>query len=314
MAAENLESHEKECFFIAPIGSDDSDERRRSDGILDFVVAPAAKELGLTAVRADHIGKPGMITTQVIAHVLESKAAVVDLTGLNPNVFYELAIRHTAQKPTALIAEEGCTLPFDIAQMRTIFLDHTDLRSANECRLRIVEHLREAIENGATDSPIGATLDIQGLQTGSAVERTIADLAETIEGLVRSQAMMSGELNEAVRRLSFPERELRELSPKIWEDIIQALMFLQDSIVSSCEKDCSRTNLIDAYDKLVRPIEYAVHSAFLDTKPPLPASKMNRVFSSGYITKRLNSLSLESDKKYVATRKRNVVGDDVETF
>jgi hypothetical protein len=90
---------EKECFFIAPIGKEGSPERNRSDGVLDFIVARAAQELELTAVRADQMGEPGQITLQVINHILGARAAVADLTGLNPNVFYELAVRHTARLP-----------------------------------------------------------------------------------------------------------------------------------------------------------------------------------------------------------------------
>src|SRR5687767_2653966 len=96
-----------ECFFIAPIGSEGSDERRRSDGVLQFIVAPAVGELGLTALRADRIAKPGQITLQVIDHLLKAKAAVADLTYQNANVYYELAVRHTANLPVVLIAEEG---------------------------------------------------------------------------------------------------------------------------------------------------------------------------------------------------------------
>jgi hypothetical protein len=67
---------EEECFFIAPIGQDDSEERSRSDGVLKFIVARAAEELGLRAVRADQLADPGQITLQVIEHVLGAKAAL----------------------------------------------------------------------------------------------------------------------------------------------------------------------------------------------------------------------------------------------
>src|SRR5215472_415378 len=123
----------EECFFIAPIGQEGSDERKRSDGVLKFIVARAAEQLGLRAVRGDAIGEPGQITLQVIEHVIGAKAAVADLTGRNPNVYYELAVRHAANLPVVLIAEVGEQLEFDIAQMRTIFVDHRDLESADKC-------------------------------------------------------------------------------------------------------------------------------------------------------------------------------------
>jgi len=175
-----LPTFEAECFLIAPIGSEDSEIRDRSDGVMQYIVAPAAKEVGLTVVRADKIAKPGEINRQVIEHVLGAKAAVVDLTGTNPNVYYEMAIRHTAQLPTVLIAQEGEKLPFDIAQMRTIFFDHRSLKSAADCTASIVRHLQEALA-GEVDSPVTASVSLQRLEQQGSPESRV--LAQVLDGL-----------------------------------------------------------------------------------------------------------------------------------
>ena len=180
-----------ECFFIAPIGADGSPERDRSDGVLNYIVADAARAVGLEAIRADRIAKPGQITLQVIDHVLGAKAAVADLTGQNPNVYYELAVRHAAKLPVVLIAEDGEKLPFDLGQMRTIFFNHTDLKSASECRAEIQEHLRQALD-GAVDSPIATTLDIRALRAGDTVERSVAELVTNVDGLARQMSDLQG--------------------------------------------------------------------------------------------------------------------------
>ena len=126
---------EQECFFIAPIGDDGGEIRKRSDGVRDWMVKPAAEAAaGLQTVRADDVGKPGQITAQAVQHCLKAKAAVADLTGGNPNVYYELSVRHGAQLPVVLIAEDGTKLPFDISQSRVIFFDHTDLNSAGRAK------------------------------------------------------------------------------------------------------------------------------------------------------------------------------------
>jgi hypothetical protein len=130
---------------------------------------------------------------------------VADLTGLNPNVFYELAVRHTARLPVALIAEKDCKLPFDIAQMRTIFFDHTDLRSADQCRSSIVTQLREAL-NGAVDSPITTSVDVRNLQGGSAVERNVAELVTTIEEVAIGQRQSDTQLHRILNALIGLER------------------------------------------------------------------------------------------------------------
>jgi hypothetical protein len=183
----DLPPFEQECFFIAPIGDEGSPERNRSDGVLEFIVERAAAELGLTAVRSDQISEPGQITVQVIDHILHARGAVADLTTLNPNVFYELAIRHTARLPIALIADQDCKLPFDVGQMRTIFFAHTDLRSADHCRQEIVAHLQQALDKGVSDSPVATAIDLSSLQRGTSVERGIGEVLTAVDQVFRVQ-------------------------------------------------------------------------------------------------------------------------------
>lgn len=117
------------CFYIAPIGKDGSDARKHSDLFLHQIVEPALKGFNLTVVRADKIGASGMITTQILEYILRAKLAVVDLSMHNPNVFYELAIRHAAKLPVVLIIRKADHIPFDINQARTIEIDTTDIYS-----------------------------------------------------------------------------------------------------------------------------------------------------------------------------------------
>ena len=69
---------DKDCFVIAPIGEPESDIRKRSDQILKHVISPALKECGYKATRADQISEPGMITSQVIQHIVDDPLVVAD--------------------------------------------------------------------------------------------------------------------------------------------------------------------------------------------------------------------------------------------
>jgi hypothetical protein len=172
------------CFFISPIGAEGSETRRRSDAVNDFIVKPAVASLGLRTVRADEVDRPGQMTLDVFEHVVNAKAAVADLTGANPNVFYELAVRHTVQLPVVLIVDERelAALPFDINQMRVIGFDHRDLASADRAKAAITAHLTQALA-GAVDSPISTMLNVEALSRGGSAEQALAELATQIEGL-----------------------------------------------------------------------------------------------------------------------------------
>src|SRR5206468_3311828 len=117
---------ERVCFFIAPIGDDKSEkeeekeQRKHSDMIFTAFVRRALEEQNLEVVRADKISKPGMISGQIIEYVLKSRLVVADLSFHNPNVFYELCLRHVIGKPTVHIIRKGDKIPFDIGNFRTI--------------------------------------------------------------------------------------------------------------------------------------------------------------------------------------------------
>jgi hypothetical protein len=103
------------CFVIAPIGGKDTDIRRRSDKVLKHIFRKALADK-FEVTRGDEIDEPGMITSQVLRAVQESDLVVADLTGHNPNVLYELAVRHAIEKAVIHVIEPKLSkIPFDIA-------------------------------------------------------------------------------------------------------------------------------------------------------------------------------------------------------
>ena len=79
------------------------------------------KKKGYEVNRADNLSQPGIITHQIIDELIEADLVIADLTSFNPNVFYELSVRHAAEKPIIHMIEWGQDIPFDIANFRTIF-------------------------------------------------------------------------------------------------------------------------------------------------------------------------------------------------
>jgi len=109
------------CFVISPIGKEGTEIRQRSDLLLLHIVKPVLEKNGYDVIRADNLSQPGIITNQIIDELIEADLVIADLTSHNPNVFYELAVRHAMEKPIIHMIEWGQDLPFDIANFRTIF-------------------------------------------------------------------------------------------------------------------------------------------------------------------------------------------------
>jgi hypothetical protein len=149
----------EECFIICPIGEEGSPERKHSDVIFGSIVEPILEEFHIKPFRADHIAEPGMITRQVIERLVRAKLVIADLSFNNPNVFYELAIRHALRKPVVQIIRKGDKIPFDTNQGRTVQVELSDAYSAIPAlRIAIAEisnNVRSALSpNAIHDNPI----------------------------------------------------------------------------------------------------------------------------------------------------------------
>jgi len=114
------------CFVIgpigdelAPIGSPEHDRYEEALEVLAKVIEPACSKYGIVVERADGIQKRGEIPEQVVEAIRDYELVVADLSGANPNVMYELALRHAVGKCSIEISEWE-RLPFDIQWIRTL--------------------------------------------------------------------------------------------------------------------------------------------------------------------------------------------------
>lgn len=150
---------ETTAFFIAPIGPENSEPRKHSDLFLGAIVEPALEQFKLRVVRADSIEQPGIISRQIIEYLVRSRLVIADLSFHNPNVFYELAIRHMMRRPVVQIMRALDKVPFDVNQIRTVLIDTTDIYTLvpriDTYRSEIANQVRRALDDpDAVDNPI----------------------------------------------------------------------------------------------------------------------------------------------------------------
>jgi hypothetical protein len=172
----------KFCFVISAIGDPDSLIRKRSNGFLREVICPVAeKEFNYRVERADHDKSPGIVTEAIVTKIIEADLVIADLHDHNPNVMYEVAVRHATGRPVIQMIEVGERLPFDISGQNTIQYD-----PSVDGLERWRQDLRRAItavESGELGSnPVVQAGIIRRLQEkGAPTDHILAELLRSVE-------------------------------------------------------------------------------------------------------------------------------------
>ena len=125
-------ANKKTCYIISQIGEPDSKERKWADFVREHIITPVVTDCGYEVpARADDPEKD-LIMTDIIEQMFDSDLVVADLTGNNPNVYYELGIRHCAQKPAIHLIRSSESPPFDLGGNKAIFIstEHLDVVQA----------------------------------------------------------------------------------------------------------------------------------------------------------------------------------------
>jgi tetratricopeptide (TPR) repeat protein len=115
------------CFMIMPYGRKPTQaEPGRGPAEIDFNLlwdhgyVPVIKALGYEPVRADQ-DTGGLIISQMLERLYFADLVLADMTIPNGNVYYEVGIRHAAQKTgCVLLAADWSKQLFDVVQMRTV--------------------------------------------------------------------------------------------------------------------------------------------------------------------------------------------------
>ena len=88
-------------------------------------IRKVAEQLGHSCKRGDDFFTVNEIMDDVWSAIFHSRLCIVECTGRNANVFYELGIAHTIGRKTILITQTMDDVPFDVRHLRTIVYEYT---------------------------------------------------------------------------------------------------------------------------------------------------------------------------------------------
>ena len=185
------------AFIIMQVAAKDSPERKRADEIYNFIVVPAVKDAGLEPYRADLDLSPGAITPKMLLELLSARVVIADLTGRNPNVFYELGITHSFARPLISIADSSDSLPFDAKDERVIELGEyvasgLTYAQGEQAKSSLQESLKIVLaDDYSPPSPlreVAANRSVDQLAPENPIAAEMAQFRETLEDIRKSVA------------------------------------------------------------------------------------------------------------------------------
>ena len=121
----------KTCFVVMAIGNQKYNEhdvtadelKSRYDNLIKEAILKARPNVEV--IRADDVSAMGTITTDIVQRIMYSDYVIADVSYPNPNVFYELGLRHACRAGTVIIKDKDAKVPFDIASLRYIEYENT---------------------------------------------------------------------------------------------------------------------------------------------------------------------------------------------
>jgi O-acetyl-ADP-ribose deacetylase (regulator of RNase III) len=156
-----MQENKNTCFVIMPFGKKENIRGEMVDfnEIYREVIQESIRAAGLKPLRCDEIEQAGSIHNDMFEHIVQDDVAIVDLTHLNANVFYELGVRHALKKNvTVLIQAVGTDIPFNIQGLRIIKYPSPG-GDYSETRSLITKFILNGLKNRETDSPVCEVLE-----------------------------------------------------------------------------------------------------------------------------------------------------------
>jgi len=149
------------CFVSIPFG-----RKRDNDGhVLDFdflygtVIRPVVKDLGMESFRLDEFSPSAILQKTLIKAIITSDLMIADITTLNPNVLYEIGIRHALKRRRTLLISAEARLPWDLSYLQVIQYrwdssGYLTDESASEFREKLKMAISQSQRGTIIDSPI----------------------------------------------------------------------------------------------------------------------------------------------------------------
>lgn len=140
------------CFVVMPVSTPEMwvekyNDRHHFKHVLDHLFTPALKSINYEVIPPTAAGSD-LIHAEIIKNLEECDLVLCDISTLNPNVFFELGIRTSLDRPVVLVRDDLTPqIPFDTASINTYTYDSSLQPWVLESQVSgLARHITEAAE------------------------------------------------------------------------------------------------------------------------------------------------------------------------
>ncbi len=195
------------AFVVMPFGGTDSSLVKEYNRVYRYLIKDSVLQYDSEAEvqRQDYSLEGGQIIRNVISNIANADIVIVDLSGGNWNVAYELGLRHVMSKfGTILICNDKTERPYDVQHLNIITYSAEGwLDNVEELTDQIAKAIKKAMARERSDSPV---FDVFSALPSNLTEM----LSNTNDDEQRRLMLMSKELNEAKQEVDRLRRRIEE--------------------------------------------------------------------------------------------------------
>ncbi|MFJ3406729.1 hypothetical protein [Promicromonospora sp. NPDC090134] len=148
------------CFIAMPITTRHDEvavyggDQNHWAHVMGSFFEKAIRQAGFEPIRPRVIGA-NLIHGEIIRNLSTADLVLVDLSSHNPNVFFELGVRTSINKPIALVCDEHTALPFDISGINTFEYDSKlPLWENDRQQTDLAQHIEDSFRSCGGENPL----------------------------------------------------------------------------------------------------------------------------------------------------------------
>ncbi len=311
----------KTCFIIMPFSKAVNGENELKKLDLDYIYKDMIKK-SVDEFEMDgkkyfnevlrYEERVGSIIKGIVQKIKDADLVIADLTGLNPNVMYELGVRHALKRGTIMLTQNFNYFPSDLRDYMTIEYNysvniHEQPHNYDTFKQDLHRSIEELLKSEKTDSPVLEYLNKKELYQNEVEVKSLKEMAIQLNALFEDFNEISSLIHEFESLPEVNEALARELLNFYFNCFISKLQSLNVPITTDLLYD-DLVNVGTLMTEIIKKFAIGDYFASLENEAEslFPNSDLKSILSSSLI----NPIILKEERKVEYCTIKEIFSED----